>query len=352
MPSKKNDKQQKDGAKGGKERAKRLAPEARKEIARLGALTRWASEGKDVPILAKYGAPDRPLRVGAIEIPCYVLADGRRVLAQRGLQAGIGLSESGGSSGAHRISILMAGLEKKGINTRNLVARTRDPIRFVPTHGGKTAYGYEATILPDICAVIIDAAQKHKLQAQQVKLAEQCAVLQHGFAIVGIVALVDEATGYEEFRERDALAKILEAFIQEEIRPYVRTFKPDFYREIYRLHKWDYKGGSARPGIVGHYTNDIIYRRLAPGVLDELRRITPRDEKGRLKQKLFQRLTPDIGHPALDSLQTGAIMLMKYSGDWKTFMYRLDKEFPPYRSSRMLPFPADYLPFDGAPDPA
>ena len=42
---------------------------------------------------------------------------------------------------------------------------------------------------------------------------------------------------------------------------------------------------------LGYWNNDIIYARLAPAVLEELRRLTPRDEKGLLKNKLFQLLT-------------------------------------------------------------
>lgn len=345
------DKQKKDGAKGGKERSRRLDPQKKREIGLLGALTRWEAEGKPLPVLAKYGAPDRPLRIGSIEIPCYVLADGRRVLVQRGLQSGIGLSEGGGRGGARRLAVLMTSLEKKGIDINGLTARVDNPIRFIPTNGG-IADGYEATILPDVCAVLIEAGRRPgALMKQQEHLAERAALLQHGFATVGIIALVDEATGYQEYRERDALAKILEAFVQEEIRPYLRTFKPDYYREIYRLHGWEFTGSSARPGVIGNYTNDIVYNRLAPGLLDELKRVTPRDEKGRLKDKLFQRLTEDIGYPALNSHLTGVIMLMKYAGDWKTFMYRLDKEFPRFRQTLTLPFPADYLPFPAAPDP-
>src|SRR5260221_6223709 len=91
-------------SKGGIERAKRLSSEQRSKIARFAALSRWEGEGKEVPILAKYGGPDRPLRIGEIEIPCYVLADGRRVLSQRGLQSGIGLSSGGGRDGARKIA--------------------------------------------------------------------------------------------------------------------------------------------------------------------------------------------------------------------------------------------------------
>jgi hypothetical protein len=83
-------------SKGGLERARRLSVSQRTEIARQAAMMRWANEGKAQPVLAAYGAPDRPLKIGDIEIPCYVLADGMRVLAQRGLHSGIGLSEGGG----------------------------------------------------------------------------------------------------------------------------------------------------------------------------------------------------------------------------------------------------------------
>ena len=327
-------------SKGGKARAAKLSPERRSEIARGAALAK--SGGKE-PAVAKYGAPDRPVRIGDIEIPCYVLTDGTRVLAQRGLQTGIGLSESGGSSGAHRMARLMEGLAKKGIDIRGLVARIENPIRFIPAHGGNAAYGYDATILPDICAVLIDAGQRNRLHQQQVHLASRCATLQHGFAIVGIIALVDEATGYDAYRERDALAIILEKFIAKELRPWVKTFPPEFYMEIYRLNGWEFKvGSSARPGVIGHWTNNIVYKRLAPGVLEELRRIMPRDESGRMKHKLFQGLTEDLGHPKLLAHIAGVVMLMKYAPSWKVFMDRLDREYPQWGKTAMLPFPDDY----------
>ena len=101
------------GAKGGKARARNLSSEKKSAIGRAGALVRWAKSGISNLLFAKYGAPDRPLKIGDIEIPAYVLADGTRVLAQRGLQGGIGLSLGGGKSGARRIAELMASLAEK-----------------------------------------------------------------------------------------------------------------------------------------------------------------------------------------------------------------------------------------------
>jgi P63C domain len=96
--------------------------------------------------------------------------------------------------------------------------------------------------------------------------------------------------------------------------------------------------------VVGHWTTNIVYKRLAPGVWEELNRMTPRYESGRLKNKLFQYLTDNIGHPKLREHLAGVIMLMKYSPNWAVFMERLDREYPQWGSTLMLPFPEDYKP--------
>lgn len=86
-------------------------------------------------------------------------------------------------------------------------------------------------------------------------------------------------------------------------------------------------------------TDDIVYKRLAPSVRDELKKVTPRNEKGYLKNKLHQRLTGDIGNPKLREHLTGVLMLMKYSPDFSTFVSRLDKEYPRWDKTLSIPFP-------------
>jgi hypothetical protein len=85
-----------------------------------------------------------------------------------------------------------------------------------------------------------------------------------------------------------------------------------------------------RPQLVGKLTNDLVYRRLAPGVLAELQRLTPRDEKGRLKNKLFQRLSEDIGDPRLREHLAAVVALMKASPDWTFFKVAIDRALPKY----------------------
>jgi hypothetical protein len=126
-------------------------------------------------------------------------------------------------TGEQRMANFVASLESKGIAINNLTARLQSPILFSPPGGGRPAYGYEATILADLCDTVLDARRKGKIQPQQLHIAHQCEVLLGGFARVGIIALVDEVTGYQDQRSRDALAKILEAFIAKELRPYIAT---------------------------------------------------------------------------------------------------------------------------------
>lgn len=333
-------------AKGGNARAKALTAEQRSAIARAAVEERWRKQGKltvGIPV-ATHGSVDRPLRIGGIEIPAYVLPDGTRVLAQRGLQSGIGMSEGGRKKdGERRITALMARLADKGIDVRGLIARTNSPIKFIPPHGGNAADGYDATILPDICAVLIDAQQKGALSGKHQKaFAERAAILQHGFATVGIVALVDEATGYQEDRAKNALAQILEAFIAKELRKWVSTFPVDYYKELFRLRGWRFpdipKDQQKRPVLVGKITNDVVYDRLAPGVRQELQRLTPRNEKGKLKHKLFQHLTDDVGHPKLREHLASVTTLMKAADSWDQFKKMLDRSLPRYGDTPYLPF--------------
>lgn len=168
----------------------------------------------------------------------------------------------------------------------------------------------------------------------QERFAGACDLIVRGLAHVGITALVDEATGFQDARARDALAKILEAFVTRELRRWVSTFPADYYKELFRLRGWQFptlpKDQQKRPVMVGKITNDVVYARLAPGVRAELHRLTPRDEKGRLKHKLFQRLTEDVGHPKLKEHLASVVALMRAADDWDGFERMLNRALPKY----------------------
>jgi hypothetical protein len=263
-----------------------------------------------------------------------------RVLSQRGLQTGIGMSISGARAGEQRLAVFFDGLSNRGFDVKDLTARMREPIKFLPPGGGRTAYGYEATILADICDVILAARkQGNVLLPNQMHYADQCEILIRGFARVGIIALVDEATGFQRDRANTALARILEAFIAKELRPWLRTFPPDFYQEMFRLRGMDYSSDTVqRPRYFGLLTNDIVYDRLAPGVLVELKKVNPKDEVGRRKHRHFQWLTSNVGYPKLREHLGAVVATMKLSTDWHDFRTKLDKNYPRQGKPTQLSF--------------
>lgn len=320
-------------AAGGAARAAKLTPQRRREIAVAAAAAR--KEIASLP-MATHESGDHPLKIGDVELACYVLEDGTRVLSQRGLQAGIGMSTGGGSSGEQRLAAFALAIADKSQEINELHARStalaerlKNPIRFRVSGGGGVVHGYEATTLADLCDIILAARTAGKLQRQQTHIADQAELLVRGFARVGIIALVDEATGYQKERARTALAAILEAFIAKELQPWVQTFPTEYYQELFRLRGLDFPSASVkRPQYFGVLTNDIVYKRLAPGVLDELKRVTPRNDDGRPKAKYFQSLTSNKGYPKLREHLGKVIMMMQLSTDYEDFKEKLERFLP------------------------
>lgn len=322
-------------SRGGNARKDALSPRKRKAIAKAAAAARWSSDIKK----ATHGSPDHPLKIGDIEIPCYVLEDERRVLSQGGVIGALGMKRGSRPvpGGSDRLAAFLGGKTISTFVSNDLLLVIDNPIKFRHPGGGGIAYGYPATILADICDAVLAARKAGDLQKQQLHIAERCELLVRGFARVGIIALVDEATGYQRDRARDALAKILEAFIAQELQPYVTTFPADYYQQMFRLRGLQYPTGSVRrPQYFGMLTNDIVYKRLAPGVLAELKRV--KMESGKSRDKLFQRLTQNVGYPKLREHLGSVVTIMKLSTDWHSFMETLDRLHTRYGDCLQLPF--------------
>lgn len=272
------------------------------------------------------------IKIGSILIPCSVLEGGIRVLSTRGVNRALGSrtegTPKGGKIGARNLPAVLASESVKPFISNDLMARAQEPYEFTPLHGGRTAYGYEASLLPSMCEAILDAdkAGAFKKNTEYARIAE---LLIRGFAHVGIIALVDEATGYQEIRDKKALEAILDAYLLKEFAAWAKRFPEEFYKEMFRLRNWQWKGMKVnRPQVVGKYTNDLIYERLAPGILEELRSKNPKDNKGNRSAKHHQWLTEDIGHPALAQHLHAVIGFMRASSTWDGFYRMMQRAFP------------------------
>ncbi len=208
--------------------------------------------------------------------------------------------------------------------------------------------GYYAELLPHVCEVYLrfrdDCLKRQdrrdeekKIPAQYTHIVTACDTLMRGLAHVGIAALIDEATGYQEVRDRNALQAILDKYLTEEKAKWAKTFPDDFYRKLFRLKGWSFNPLSVkRPSVIGHYTNDIVYERIAPGILKKLQELNPRNDDGHRKHKHFQFFTDDYGLPELKTHILNVMFLMDAAGDdWELFKSLLGRAAP--RKGETLP---------------
>lgn len=312
------------GSEGGKARAENLTPEQRSEIARRGAEARWGTKG------IKRATHSGSLRIGNIVIQCAVLEDGTRLITQRGFAAAMGGSKPSSMTrrGAGNLPAIMNAANLKPFISEDLEV-TATPVEFQMDRGGR-ALGIKAIALPKMCKVWLKASKAGKLTKRQEKYAVNAEILYDGFGEIGIIALVDEATGYQEVRDRLALQEILDRYLQKEFAAWAKKFPDEFYKQIFRLRGWTWKGMKVnRPQCVANYTNDIVWSRLTPGILQELQSRNPVLENGRRKGLHTQLLTTDIGDPALAQHLYGVIGLMRTCDDrdWDSFLKLLNRAY-------------------------
>ena len=291
------------------------------------------------PLKAIAGAPDRPLVIGDIEIPCYVLEDETRVLSQRGFLSAIGHPVGRLRSGGEELPAFLVSERLEPFISKALAAAATSPVEFQPPDGGESAYGYLATLLPQVCDVYLKARDAGALAASQRHIAERAEIIIRGLATVGTVALVDEATGYRRIREERALATILERYIAKELQPWTRTIPYEFYQRLYELRGWPGPDGQKRTAQVGRDTNDLVYERLPPRVLEELKARTPRLPRAHLKNKHLRWFAPEHGHPQLAKHMEGVMALMRAAPNWSRFKGDLNRSYP--KLSETIPLAPD-----------
>lgn len=327
---------------GGIARAAALNPDERKSIASKAAQARWGSLDEAIPPASHEGQFD----IGGNKVQCAVLPSGMRVITQATFLRAIGRSRSpkAGTGVLSTVDELPFFLSAEALKPfiDNELATSTTPIFYRTKSGGK-GVGYDALLLPKVAEVYLRfrdycLEKKGVVPKNYLHIVQASDILMRGLANVGIIALVDEATGFQRERAKDALAKILEQFIAKELQPWVHTFTDEYYEHLFRLRGLAYPENSVkRPAYFGHLTNNIVYARLAPKVLEQLKHDTPRSEKtGRHTAHLHRKLTTEIGHPKLKEHLASVVTLMKISSNYQQFEAFLDVAHPKFNDTLSL----------------
>lgn len=295
-------------SRGGKARMEKLTPEERKALARSAAKQRWenaknagikaAGESVDYqPIVLDHGANETKtlpvarwpgiLTIGTKEIPCYVLDDGRRVISRNAATGFLSDEKGGGNLEQYLVVQSLRGYVPAGFNDQMIEF-------FVPgtSAPNTTTKGISAEAFIEICQAYVSAFEADALTTvRQKEIAIKAAMFMAACAKVGLIAMIDEATGYQYERASDALQIKLKLFLAEEMRKWEKTFPDQLWEQFGRLTKWT-GAIQSRPKYWGNLVMELIYEYLDADVAQWLRVNAPKPLKG---QNYHQWMTEQYG---------------------------------------------------------
>ncbi len=319
--------------KGGRARANVLTPEQRREIARQAVRARWMRAGKlkemesspdeqagpEVADALQNADSEHPysmfkgiVQFGPIEMEAHVLSDGRRVFTQREVVRAL--------SGGRESGNLSRYLSRNPLTANDLVQGPDILFKIPP--GTSLAIGSEATKLIEICDKYLEADELRLLKASQKKLAKQAGIIMRACAKIGIIALVDEATGYQRVRAKNELQLKLHAFIADEMQEWARMFPEEFWLELARLEGVRYSPRS-RPLRWGKYVMMFVYDAIDKDIGKALREKNPNPRFLRNHHQWLKRFGRDKVHDQLQRVVT----IMKLCDSMDEFRQKFARVF-------------------------
>lgn len=296
-------------ARGGAARAAKLTKEQRSEIARKGALARkekvLAAEAEDQDPVTHIGE----VKLGDFSVPCFVTKSGMRLIASRKMQELLRVVEDDPDD--------QPGVQRPGTRFPRFLTRkffnsliSKDELQdlFVTvrrTYKGRVINGYRSDALTRFCELMMAAKDKDLLSTQRQHIvAEQAGMLHRSFAKIGLIALIDEATGYQQIRDPGALRLLVQQYIAAEKREWDKQFPDSFYDGLNRMYNSKKTTTTAKGAVIqnrpqhfANFTRTYVYEPLENGaVLEELDRINPKiNAKGTRRDRFHQHLSQGYG---------------------------------------------------------
>jgi hypothetical protein len=311
---------------GGLARREALSANERRRMARQAAIARWKRIAGDIPDASHHGE----LEIGNRKLEVYVLEDGRRLFHKKVMGHALGLKSKGGNAFMKTIS----GQALRSEISEELAEKIRNPIIFKGLKGDP-AHGYEASVLIEVCEAILKARDAGSLNTRQRFLAVQSEIILRAAAKIGIISLIDEATGYSDNKRKDEYRKLFQEFLREEYAKWEQDEYPDkFFDMIYKLYGLKRKNpdSTKHPQFFGKFIRKYIYYPLANSrgaILEELDKRNPTVYfNGGRRYKMYQFLSMEVGLPALRAHLWQTIGIGSIMPDALQFERAFYKAFP------------------------
>lgn len=169
------------------------------------------------------------------DVECYVVDDEQKtaVISQRGMGVALGLGEGGS-----RLTRFLGTQRMAKFVGPEIIEKLSNPLFFKWSPVGQSelpspGYGYDVTLLIDVCKAITRAAAAG-ISINPAVVAQANAIV-GGSAKAGIKNLVYALAGYDATKEEIVAA--FKFYVREEAREYEKEFPDQLYVEWYRLYQ-------------------------------------------------------------------------------------------------------------------
>ena len=272
------------------------------------------------------------LDIAGTTLHCAVLEGDLRVVSTSEMQRFLGMhrSASGRKYRADKLPPFLAAKSLKPAVESQIrhSGGVVEPVLYRPPGVGRIEVGYRAELITLTCQIYLHARRSGLLRENQQHIANRCEELILAFADVGLVALIDEATGYQKIRDGRALQDLLPRYLRPDTRPYEPMFPIELFQEIYRLNGWTWKGNNRHPQCLGSIFNWLFYDRMLPGLRPELCRVNPANNDGRRANRHHQHLSDDTGRPTLARMIDIVLSHAQTARTWEGFKRSIDIVLP------------------------
>jgi hypothetical protein len=284
------------------------------------------------------------LMLGDEAASCFVLDDGRRVISRTGATDVLTGRKGGGNLESYIQVESLAGYLPPDLDDQWIDFE-------IPEVTNKRTRGISAETFLDLCTAYVRARDDGaRLTPRQGEIAVKAGMVLAASAKVGLIALIDEATGYQYERAQDALQMKLRLYLEEEMRQWEKTFPDELWQQFARLTHREGEGAiTKRPKYWGKLVMELIYGYLDPDVAEWLRKNAPAPRHG---QNYHQWLSSQYGLRRLMEHMWKVIGMAQACDSMRELRERMAETYgrQPYQFTlfleapyRKLP-PADQLP--------
>lgn len=272
-----------------------------------------------------YGAENLPLKIGVIELSCFILTDQRIAFSKNGLQRALGYD---GKSEDWLLDLLSS-INKFYPIPGALFEAYENPILFEiarPDGSIVTAWGISPQDLLLTCHTIQNARNDGYLNVGQLKHAKAATAIIDYFDANELSEAVAQATGLNFVKEsgKTYLQEYLLSSIDDAAYRWVESLRDAFFEKIFELHDMSWKDLRNQPRNVALILQEVVFSRLTDHVTDALRNSKP---KRAYKRKGYNAQNNE--HPELSVYITEVLSLLKAAADnWTIFIQLLNRIYP------------------------